>query len=112
VTTPLERAVRSERLHVRLTTAEAAHVAHAARARGLSVSDYVRVVALRGGGFRALAGRRALATEASGTIRQLAAIAADLRRLIELVQVGATVRQDELDACLARMQVALETFGP
>ncbi len=107
-----ERATRSERLYVRLTAQEAAHVAYLADARGLTVSDFVREAMLRRSGFRSRQGRRALPSDAASTIRQLSAIAADLRRLTMIAQANGTIQSDELGVCLAQVQVAIGAFGP
>ena len=98
---------RSERLYVRLTADEAEKVASLADARGLSVSDFVRNAVLRRSGLRGLAGRRALPTDAAGTIRQLSAIAAELRRLLAIAEANGVIPEDELRACLAQVQTAI-----
>jgi hypothetical protein len=112
VNAPSEPARRGERLYVRLTAEEAAHVAYLADARGLTVSDFVREAVLRRGGFRARTGRRALPTDAAGTIRQLSAIAADLRRLATIAQANGAIGDDELGTCLAQVRAAIGVFGP
>lgn len=107
-----ERPIRNERLYVRLTSEEAAHVVYLADARGLTVSDFVRQAVLRRTGSRSRVGRRALPTDAAGTIRQLSAIAADLRRLAMIAQANGTIQADELGVCLAQVEVAIGAFGP
>jgi hypothetical protein len=99
--------LRSERLYVRLTAEEAAGVASLAAARGLTVSDFVRHVLLRGSAARRLTGRRALATDAAGMIRQLSAIAIELRRLLAIADASGAIPEVELRACLAQVQTAI-----
>jgi uncharacterized protein (DUF1778 family) len=99
--------LRRERLYVRLTAEEAARVASLADARGLTVSDFVRHVLLRGSAARRLTGRRALATDVAGTIRQLSAIAVELRRLLGIADATGTIPEAELRACLAQVQTAI-----
>jgi uncharacterized protein (DUF1778 family) len=112
MTTAVERAVRNERLYVRLTADEAAHVGDLANARGLTVSDFVRVAVLRRTGLRPLVGRRALPTDTAATIRLLSLVAADLRRIVEIAQANGAIRQDELDACLLQIRAAIAECGP
>jgi ABC-type xylose transport system permease subunit len=100
-------ALRTERLYVLLTAEEAARVASLADARGQTVSDFVRRVLLRGSAARRLTGRRALATDAAGTIRQLSAIAIELRRLLAIADTTGTIPEAELRACLAQVQAAI-----
>jgi hypothetical protein len=106
----VEPSLRSERLYVRLTAYEAAHVADRADARGLTVSDFVRGAVLRGLGGRPL-GRHVLPSDTAGAIRQLGVIAADLGRLAWIAQANGPIRQDELDACLAQVRAAIIVFG-
>ncbi len=110
MSTTREGAPRNERLYVRLTADEAAHVADLAGARGLRLSDFVRAAVLRGRGGRALFGRRAMAIDTASAVRQLGAIAADLSRLVKVVQANGAIRQDVLDACLAEVRAAVVTF--
>lgn len=98
---------RCERLYVRLTAEEAEKVASLADARGLSVSDFVRNAVLRRTGLRGLVGRRALPNDAAGTIRQLSAIAVELRRLLAIAEVNGIIPEDELRACLAQVRTAI-----
>jgi uncharacterized protein (DUF1778 family) len=98
---------RNERLYVRLTAEEAEKVAFLADKRGLSVSDFVRKTVLRGAGLRTLTGRRSLPIEAAATIRQLSAIADELRRLLALAETNKTIPADEVRACLSRVQAAI-----
>jgi hypothetical protein len=107
-----EGAARSERLYVRLTAEEAAHVADLAGARGLRLSDFVRTAVLRGMRGRPRFGRRAMAIEAANSVRQLGAIAADLSRLARAAQANGALPQDELDACLTRVRAVIAVFGP
>ena len=111
MSTTREPTTRNERLYVRLTPDEAAHVADLADARGLTVSDFVRAAVLRGLGGRPL-GRRVLPSDTAGAIRQLGVIAADLGRLARIAQANGPIRQDELDACLAQVRAAIAVFGP
>jgi hypothetical protein len=101
------QALRTKRLYVRLTAEEAGKVASLADARGLTISDFARRVLLRGSGPRRLIGRCALPTDAAGTIRQLTAIAVELRRLLEFAEANGTIPEDELRACLAQVQTAI-----
>jgi len=100
-------ALRTERLYVRLTAEEAARVAALADARGLTVSDFVRRVLLRGSAARRLTGRRAMATDAAGTIRQLSAITVELRRLLTIADETGTIPETELRVCLGQVQAAI-----
>jgi hypothetical protein len=107
-----EGATRSERLYVRLTAEEAAHVADLAGARGLRLSDFVRTAVLRGMGGRPLFGRRAMPRETANAVRQLGAVAVDLNRLVEVAQADGAIRPDVLDACLTRVRAVIAVFGP
>ena len=107
-----EGAARTERLYVRLTAEEAAHVADLAGARGLRLSDFVRTAVLRGMGGRPLFGRRAMPIDAADAVRQLGAIAADLSRLARVAQANGALHQDELNACLTRVRAVIAVFGP
>ena len=98
---------RSERLYIRLTRDEAEYVAQVANRRGVKVSDYVRKAVLRGSGRRPMVGRRLLPTDAAGTIRELSAIARDLRRLVDLAEANAPVSNDQLQACVAAVHAAV-----
>lgn len=108
---PVSRAKRSERLYIRLTIDEAEYVAGVADARGLSVSDYVRKTVLRGSGRRAGVMRRVLPTDAAGTIRELSAVARDLRQLVALSEANKTIDHDQLNACLIAVHAALDGFS-
>jgi hypothetical protein len=112
VNAPRERVTRSERLYVRLTAEEAAHVAHLAAMRGLTVSDFVREAVLRRSGFRWRVGRRALPSDSASVIRQLGSIAAELRRLATIAESDGAIRGDELGGCLAHVQSAIGAFYP
>jgi hypothetical protein len=105
------RGKRSERLYIRLTADEAEHVAQLADCRGLKVSDYVRKAVLRGSGRRAVSGRRGLPTDAASTIRELSAIARDLRRLVALHEANMTISPDQLQACIAAVHDAIGAFA-
>jgi hypothetical protein len=108
---PREVATRRERLYVRLTAEEAAHVADLAGARGLRLSDFVRTAVLRGMGGQPLFGRRTMPSETADAVRQLGVIAADLSRLARAAQANGALRQDELDVCLTRVRAAIAVFG-
>jgi hypothetical protein len=112
--TAREGATRRERLYVRLTAEEAAHVADLAGARGLRLSDFVRTALLRGRGRggRPLFGRRAMARETASAVRQLGAVAVDLSRLVQVAQADGAIRPDVLDACLIRVRAVIAVFGP
>jgi hypothetical protein len=101
---------RTERLYIRLTADEAEHVAQLANRRGLKRSDYVRKTLLRGSGRRLLTGRRVLATDAAGTIRELSTIARDLSRLVAVAAAKGTISRDQLEACVAAVHAALDGF--
>jgi len=105
-----DRVRRSKWLWVRVTSEEAAHVAYVAGARGLTVSDFVRVAVLRGLSGRSLVGRRALPTDAANAVRQLSAIAVNLRRLVGIAQANGAIRHAELDACITEARAAIAVF--
>jgi hypothetical protein len=101
---------RSERLYIRLTAEEAERVAYVANQRGLKVSDYVRKVVLRGSGRRFTSGRR-LPIDAAGTIRELSAIARELRRLVAFAEANGTVSNEHLEAGIAAVHAAIGGFA-
>lgn len=68
---------RTERVYVRLTTAEAAALADRAAAAGLSVSDYVRTTALGADPTR----RRAMPADVAQVVRHLSAVGNNLNQL-------------------------------
>ena len=107
-----ERATRKERLYVRLTAEEAAHVAYLADLRGLTISDFVREAALKRSGFRWRVGRRTLPTDSATMIRQLSSIAADLRRLAAIAESNGAIQADDVFACVAQVHAAIGSFGP
>ena len=107
-----EGVTRTERLYVRLTAEEAAHVADLAAARGLRQSDFVRTAVLRGMGGRRLLGRRAMPRETANAVRQLGVVAVDLNRLVEVAAADGAIRPDVLDACLTRVRAVIAVFGP
>jgi hypothetical protein len=98
-------APRTQRREIRLTAEEATQIGSLARAKGVSVSEYLRRAALRGSGLRTLVSHRALRTDAAGTIRQLTVIAAEVRRLVTAAQ--GTFPEDELRACIAQVQAVI-----
>lgn len=108
---PVSRTKRSERLYIRLTADEAEQVACLADTRGLSVSDYVRKAVLRGSGRRSLVRRRVLPTDAAATIRELSAIARDLRQLVALAEANKTIAYDQVTTCLAALHSTLDGFA-
>ena len=73
--------MRTRRLEIRFTHDEANWIVSRARARGLSLTDYVRSAALRGSGTTLLACRRRLPIDTAIPLRQLTDVAAELRRL-------------------------------
>jgi hypothetical protein len=105
------RATRTKRLWIRLTSEEAAHLASIARARRMSVSDFVRKAALRGSRLQPVIRRRPLPPEATGTIRQLSAITANLHQLLALARTTGVIPQDEIRACLDEVRVAIGGFA-
>jgi len=108
---PVSRTKRNERLYIRVTADEAEHVACLADLRGLNVSDYVRKAVLRGRGRRSLVRRRVLPTDAAGTIRELSAVARDLRQLVAIAETNKTIAHDQLNTCLAAVHAALDGFA-
>jgi uncharacterized protein (DUF1778 family) len=102
---------RHDWLHVRVTAEEADHVTRLADMRGLTVSDYVRKAALRGSGRRHSTRRRVLSTDAAGTIRELSAIARDMRRLLALAELNRTIPRDKLQACVTAVHDAISGFA-
>jgi hypothetical protein len=99
------RGARDRLLRVRLTEQEAEQVASRAKARKLSLSDFVRRAVLRGTGARFSIGRRVLATEDAATIRQLTDIAAGIRSLIAIAQ--GNINENELHSCLTEVSSTL-----
>jgi uncharacterized protein (DUF1778 family) len=101
------RGTRDCLLRVRLTEQEAEQVARRAKARGLSLSDFVRRAVLRGTGARFSAGRRVLAAEDAATIRQLTNVAAAIRRLTAIALPHGNIDQNELQKCLTEVSSTL-----
>jgi uncharacterized protein (DUF1778 family) len=99
--------VRTRRLEIRFTQDEADWIVSRARARGLSLTDYVRSAALRGSGTALLACRRRLQIDPAIPIRQLTGVAAELRRLIALADTTRAIPQDEVRQCLAQVVTAI-----
>lgn len=93
------RCSRRRLLRVRLTEEEAEQVTRGAKARGLSLSDFVRRAILRGTGARFSAGRGVLAAEDAATIRQLTNIAAGIRRLTAIALAQGSIDENELQRC-------------
>jgi uncharacterized protein (DUF1778 family) len=101
------RRSRSRLLRVRVTDEEAEHVAHRAKARGLSLSDFVRRAVLRGSGTRFLIGRRAIAAENAATIRQLTDVAAGIRSLTAIALAQGNTDENDLQKCLTEISSTL-----
>jgi hypothetical protein len=110
--TAIESTARQDWLHVRVTTEEAEHVARLASMRGLRVSDYVRKAVLRSSRHRAVTKRRVLPIDAAGTIRELSAIARDLRRLVVVAESNGTPSREQLEACITAVHAAIGGFAP
>jgi hypothetical protein len=102
--------VRTRRLEIRFTHDEASWIVSKARARGLSLTDYVRSAALRGSGTTLLACRR-LPIYTAIPIRQLTGVAAELRRLIALAEATRAIPQDEVRQCLAQVVTAIRELA-
>ena len=103
--------VRTRRLEIRFTHDEANWIVSRARARGLSLTDYVRSAALRGSGTTLLACRRRLPIDTAIPIRQLTGVAAELRRLIALAEATRAIPQDEVRQCLAQVVTAIRELA-
>ena len=103
--------VRTRRLEIRFTHDEANWIVSRAKARGLSLTDYVRSAALRGSGTTSLASRRRLPNDTAIPIRQLTDVAAELRRLIALAEATRPIPQDEVRQCLAQVVTAIRELA-
>jgi hypothetical protein len=101
------RAARTKRLWIRLTPEEAAHLASVARARRLTLADFVRKAVFRGSGQQRRVRRRMVLDDTAGTIRQLSAIAAELHQLQAYGRANGTIPQDELRACLDQLRTVV-----
>jgi hypothetical protein len=101
------RGTRDCLLRVRLTEQEAEQVALRAKARGLSLSDFVRRAVLRGTGARFLTGRCVLAAEDAATIRRLTNIAAGIRSLTAIALAQGNIDGNELQRCLTEVSSIL-----
>jgi hypothetical protein len=101
------RGTRDRLLRVRLTEQEAEQVASRAKARKLSLSDFVRRAVLRGTGARFSIGRRILAADDAATIRQLTDIAAGIRSLIAIALAQGNINENELQSCLTEVSSIL-----
>jgi uncharacterized protein (DUF1778 family) len=101
------RGTRDSLVRVRLTEQEAQQVARRAKARGLSLSDFVRRAVLRGTGARFSIGRRILAADDAATIRQLTDIAAGIRSLIAIALAQGNINENELQSCLTEVSSIL-----
>ena len=101
------RAVRTKRLWIRLTPEEAAHLASVARARRLTLADFVRKAVFRSSGLQLRVGRRTVLDDTAGIIRQLSAIAADLHQLQAFGRANGMIPQDELGRCLDQLRAAI-----
>ncbi len=98
---------RDSLLRVRLTQQEAEQVARRAKARGLSLSDFVRRAVLRGTGARFSRGRCVLAAEDAATIRQLTNVAAGIRSLTSITLAQGNIDKNELQRCLTEVSSTL-----
>jgi hypothetical protein len=103
--------LRTRRLEIRFTDDEANWIVSRARARGLSLTDYVRSAALRGSGTTLLACRRRPPIDTAIPVRQLTGVAADLRRLIALAEAIRAIPQDEVRQCLAQVVIAIRELA-
>ena len=101
------RGTRDSLIRVRLTEQEAEQVAHRAKARGLSLSDFVRRAVLRGTGARFSTGRCVIAAEDAATIRQLTNIAAAIRSLTAIALALGNIDENELQKCLTEVSSTL-----
>jgi hypothetical protein len=101
------RGTRDRLLRVRLTEQEAEQVASRAKARKLSLSDFVRRAVLRGTGARFSIGCRVLAAEDAATIRQLTDIAAGIRSLIAIALAQGNIDENKLQSCLTEVSSTL-----
>ena len=101
------RAMRTKRLWIRLTPEEAAHLASIARARRLTLADFVRKAIFRGSGKQPRVRRRLVLADTANTIRQLSAIAADLQQLQARGLANGVLPQDELRACLDELRTVV-----
>jgi hypothetical protein len=98
---------RDSLIRVRLTEQEAEQVARHAKARGPSLSDFVRRAVLRGTGARFSTGRCVLAAEDAATIRQLTDIAAAIRSLTAIALTQGNIDENELQKCLTKVSSTL-----
>ena len=98
---------RSRLLRVRLTEEEAEQVTRRAKARGLSLSEFVRRAVLRGTGARFSTRRHLLAADDAATIRQLTDISAGIRNLIAIALAQGNIDENELRKCLAEVSSTL-----
>jgi hypothetical protein len=98
---------RSRLLRVRLTEEEAEQVTRRAKARGLSLSDFVRRAILRGTGGRFSTRRHLLAAEDGLTIRQLTDVAAAIRGLAAIALAQGNIDENELQRCLTEVSSTL-----
>ena len=101
------RGTRDSLLRVRLTEQEAEQVARRAKARGLSLSDFVRRAVLRGTGARFSTRRCVLAAEDAATIRQLTGIAVGIRSLTAIALAQGAIDENELRRCLTEVSSTL-----
>ncbi len=102
---------RSRLLRVRLTEEEAEQVTRRAKARGLSLSDFVRRAILRGTGGRFSTRRHLLAAEDGLTIRQLTDVAAGIRSLTAIALAQGNIDENELQRCLTEVSSTLARFS-
>lgn len=98
---------RTRLLRVRLTEEEAEQVTRRAKARGLSLSDFVRRAILRGTGGRFSSRRHLLAAEDGLTIRQLTDVAAGIRSLTAIALAQGNIDENELQRCVTEVSSTL-----
>lgn len=101
------RGTRDCLLRVRLTEQEAEHIARRAKARKLSLSDFVRRAILRGTGTRFSTRSCVLAAEDAAMIRQLTNVAAGIRNLTATALAQGNIDESELQTCLGEVSSVL-----
>jgi hypothetical protein len=111
VMTVIETTARTERLWVRLTPKEAAHVADLAAARGLTASDLIRDAVLKRTGHLRRVGRSAMSREAALVIRELTAIGATLQDIVGIARDLGVISPTQLDGCLVELRAAIAAFA-
>ncbi len=112
MTTQASNSSRTERIYVRVTADEAAHISAAAAKSGMQISDFGRARLLRGSGRTRLVARRMLARDTAETVRQLSALVTELRRLADVIQTSGLAASSRLDDCLASVYDAIGRCKP